>query len=182
MEETKTEAEAMTPGRVIHESLRESAVAEFGLPAERFEAWDDLLPAQRRRLEAAGEAVIAASPDVAKRLADGNRKLRAENNELRQRLADEDIPGYWEARTALGTDDGLAARARQAPAMVDATLAGHTEPHGPDHRCFDCATDDELAASIPPSPAPGAATARLAEKATHRDAGQYPAGDGRTYS
>lgn len=26
-------------------------------------------------------------------------------------------------------------------------------PHGPDFRCFDCATDDELAAATPPAPA-----------------------------
>ena len=30
------------------------------------------------------------------------------------------------------------------------------EPHPPDFRCFDCATDEELADAIPPYPASGA--------------------------
>ena len=29
---------------------------------------------------------------------------------------------------------------------------GCREPHGPEYRCFDCATDDELAAAVPPHP------------------------------
>jgi hypothetical protein len=30
--------------------------------------------------------------------------------------------------------------------------SGCQSPHGPDGRCFDCATDDEMAAAIPPPP------------------------------
>lgn len=42
------------------------------------------------------------------------------------------------------------------------------EPHPADHRCFDCATDDELAAAIPPFPGTGG---RRVPNGGARDAG-----------
>jgi hypothetical protein len=46
-----------TPGQLIHESLCESAVAEFGMPIEAFQPWDQVRESQRTRLEAAAAAV-----------------------------------------------------------------------------------------------------------------------------
>jgi len=48
----------MTPGQAIHESLRGSAVVAFGRSVGDFEAWEDVPPGQRERLEAAGQDVL----------------------------------------------------------------------------------------------------------------------------
>lgn len=44
--------------------------------------------------------------------------------------------------------------AAQQKARMDAEVVrtACAEPHTPDMRCFDCATDDEMAAAIPPPP------------------------------
>jgi hypothetical protein len=49
---------------------------------------------------------------------------------------------------------GAVWQAGQQKARMDgeAPRTACTEPHTPDRRCFDCATDAEMAAAIPPPP------------------------------
>ncbi|MCW2898845.1 MAG: hypothetical protein JWO67_1110 [Streptosporangiaceae bacterium] len=43
-------------------------------------------------------------------------------------------------------------QAGQQKARMAEEVTGCQPPHGPDRRCFDCATDAEMAAAIPPPP------------------------------
>jgi len=70
---------------------------------------------------------------------------------------------WWKALGARPTvgwrglsDQQLAAWEAAATAAVEECGgSGCQSPHGPDGRCFDCATDDEMAAAIPPPPGAG---------------------------
>ena len=61
MSGTRGEA-AVTPGQALWESLRETALREFGDDSDRvFETWDELPAVRRERLEAAAQRAIEAA-------------------------------------------------------------------------------------------------------------------------
>lgn len=76
------QAATATPGRVLFDSLRNSAVAEFGLSAEDFAAWEQVPESQRIRMEAAAQDVIA--DDRAAQAPGTEMRVR----ELREAIAD----------------------------------------------------------------------------------------------
>jgi len=67
--------ETVTPGQVLHDSLRASATATFGLLVSDFATWEQVPQWQRERMENAGQDVIAP---FAERLSALARSLRAE--------------------------------------------------------------------------------------------------------
>lgn len=123
-----------TPGRAAHESLRETGAATFGRPVDNFPAWEAIPEGMRDRMAAAGHAELAAYTEAN----GGDPSALAVIAEAAK------TPGYWYVRAALatavgalqhvklGTNDGLAALARETLAKVDETM--QAAPDAPDDR------------------------------------------------
>jgi hypothetical protein len=86
---TQSEAglEVATPGRVLLDSLRNSAVAEFGLAVEDFATWEQIPESQRIRMEAAAQDIIAddravQAPGIAMRIRELRQAIRDRNEYL----------------------------------------------------------------------------------------------------
>jgi hypothetical protein len=76
MNATTAPDDGKTSGQLLHESLCESAVAEFGMPLEAFESWDQMRESQRKRLEAAAQAAATGQARLAREAAADNIRLR----------------------------------------------------------------------------------------------------------